>query len=50
MVDTIDEIFDSLYIRRSKAYLLEYIEIRCEGEIDIKRVENYINEVYKELV
>ena len=49
MVDTIDEIFDSLYIRRSKEYLLEYIEIRCEGEIDIKRVENYINEVYKEL-
>lgn len=49
MVDTIDEIFEALYIRRSKAYLLEYIEIRCEGEIDMKRVENYINEVYKEL-
>ena len=49
MVDTIDEIFEAMYIRRSKAYLLEYIEIRCEGEIDIKRVENYINEVYKEL-
>ena len=50
MVDTIDEIFDSLYIRRSKAYLLEYIDIYCDGEVNMKRIENYINEVYKDLV
>lgn len=49
MVDMMNEVFHAMYIVKDKDLVIEYLDAYCDGELDIKRVENYINEVYKEL-
>lgn len=50
MVDMMNEVFHAMYIAKDKDLVIEYLDAYCDGELDIKRVENYINEVFKDLI
>lgn len=50
MVDTIDEIFNAIYIRKDRDYLIEYLTMYSEGEIVIPRIEYFLDEVFKDLI
>lgn len=50
IIDTIEEIFEALFVKRSIPYLLNYIEIYCGGEVNIKSIKWYIDVVSEDLI
>ena len=50
IIDTIEEIFEALFVKRSIPYLLNYIEIYCGGEVNMKSIKWYIDVVSEDLI
>lgn len=50
IIDTIEEIFEALFVRRSIPYLLNYIEVYCGGEVNMSSIKWYIDIVSEDLI
>ena len=50
IIDTIEEIFEALFVKRSIPYLMNYIEMYCGGEVNMQSIKWYIDVVSEDLI
>lgn len=50
IIDTIEDIFELLFVKRRIPYLMNYIEMYCGGEVNMQSIKWYIDVVSEDLI